>query len=134
MKKNTDKTIIALIIFVSAVLLISILVFLTGKDCPECYTGWQILGMQGLNFWGNAIFFSVLGFGATFFVVKKVINAGGVGVSLNWVIPIIIFFSIAFGKACTDKANNGVTSEKFKPTGPVDDGRESAEDQLKKAK
>lgn len=134
MKKNTDKTIIALIIFVSAVLIISLSVFLFQKDCAECYTGWQILGMQGLNFWGSAIFFTALAGGFTFFVVKKVINAGGVGVSLNWVIPIVVFISIAFGKACTDKANNGVTSEKFKPTGPVDDGRESAEDQLKKVK
>lgn len=134
MKKSTDKTIIAMIIFVSAVLIIGMSVFLFQKNCAECYTGWQILGMQGLNFWGSAIFFSVLGFGGIFFLVKKVINAGGAGVPLSWAIPIIIFFSIAFGKACTDKANNGVTSEKYKPTGPVDDGRESAEDQLKKAK
>lgn len=131
-KKKTDPTTRAMIIGVTAIFVFAIIYFLAQRNCPECPTGWQVLGMNGINFWGSAVFFSLCGFAAIWFLVRKVFNSGGVGVSLAYVAPIIIFFSIAFGKACTDKATDGVTSEKFKPTGPAKDGRVPAEELIKK--
>ena len=124
---------LAVIIGVAVILLISLNVFLFTKDCPECYTGWQILGMKGASFWIWAFVLTALAAGVMFLVVRALRASGGVGISLNVLIPIVVFLSIAWGGVCTDKANDGVTAEKYTPKGPVKDGRESAESQAAKA-
>lgn len=133
MKKKKDSTMRAVIIGLAVILLISFNVFLFTKDCAECYTGWQILGMKGVSFWIWAIVLTALAAGVVFLIVRALRASGGVGISLNVLIPVVVFLSIAWGGVCTDKANNGVTTEKYKPTGPMKDNRESAEEQARKA-
>lgn len=133
MNNKKDKTGLALAVFLSAILLVSLYIFLGTKDCEECYTGWQILGLKAASFWIWAIILTAAAAVLGYFIVKWVNASGGVGVSLNVLIPIVVFLSIAWGGVCTDKANNGVTTEKYKPKGPVKDNRESADDQARKA-
>jgi hypothetical protein len=69
----------------------------------------------------------------TYFVVRYVKNQGGYGVKLNVLIPIIVLIAVAWGKACNDKTNDGVTAGKGRPVpAKVDSTRVPAEDLLPK--
>ena len=96
------------------IILIGIGTFL-GRDCPECISGWETLKQEGPNFWWSAFAFSILG-GASFWAFmhfyKKILDYGPVKPLL---ITCIIFLAIAWGKGCTDKANEAVTTEKGRP-------------------
>jgi hypothetical protein len=98
------------------------------------YTGWQILGMQGANFWITAVVCSVLAGLVAGYVVKKI--KADDGDSRTTFVPgfivIAAFLGIAFGKGCTDKANDGVGTEKGRPTQVIDSTRVPAEDLIPK--
>lgn len=130
---KNNKVMTAVILGVLLILGISANEFLFTKDCPDCITGWQTLGNQGGGFWLGAILGSAAAAVLTYFLVKKVSKEGGVGVSYSWIIAIVAFISIAFGKACTDKANDGVTSKGGREIPvQVDSTRVPAEDLIKK--
>lgn len=134
MKKwiNENKLMTAVIAFILVALGIAAYEFLFTKDCQECVTGWTVLKQEGWNFWGWALGLTALSGVATYFIVKKVKGDGGYG-NISMLIPILILLTIAFGKGCTDKANNAVTTEKGNPNPQKADSlRIPAEDLLPK--
>lgn len=134
MKKwiNENKLMTVVILLIIGIFAIAVNEFLFTKDCQECLTGWTVLKQEGWNFWGWALGLSALSGVATYFIVKKVKGDGGYG-SISMLIPVLILLSIAFGKGCTDKANNGVTTEKGNPNPQKADSlRIPAEDLLPK--
>ncbi len=129
-----EKPFTAFMIGAGVILLIAVCVFLFTKDNaanPYSVTGWQVLGMQSFSFWLWAIFFTALAGVGIWAANKYLINGGDSKPFGNWWILIAVFLSIAWGKACTDKANDGVTAPGFTPTEKVDDGRVPAEELIK---
>lgn len=125
----------SLLIGAGIILFIGVLVFLFTKDNranPHSITGWQVLGMQSFSFWLWAIVFTALAAAVIYFLNRYLINGGDSKPFGNWWIVIAIFLSIAWGKACTDKATDGVTAPGYTPIEKTDDGRVPAEELLKK--
>lgn len=124
----------ALLIGAGIILLVAVCVFLFTKDNaanPYSVTGLEVLGNQNFSFWLFAIIFTVLA-GVVIWVLNRyLINGGDSKPFGNWWILIAVFLSIAWGKACTDKANDGVTAPGHTPTEKVEDGRLPAEDLIK---
>lgn len=129
---KNNKTTAAMIAVVSVILLISGYTFFFDSD-EGGITGWETLKQEGPNFWFGVLFGSVGAAVVLHYLVKKVTKSGGVGVGYGSLIAVAIFLSIAFGKGCTDKANDGVTTEKGRPV-PVkqDSSRVPAEELLPK--
>src|SRR5690242_6917159 len=85
-----------------------------GKD-EGGISGWQALGQQSAGFWVLASLLS-LGAGVIVHFATKAIKKGSDSrITIPAFIVIGVFLSIAFGRACTDKANDGVTSPKGRP-------------------
>lgn len=129
-----NKVMFGVILVVAAMAIFAILTFLFTKDDHEgAITGVQALKQQTTEFWIWAIALTIGAGVLTHFVVKKVKANAGYGVSYNVLIPIIVFIAIAWGKGCTDKANDGVTAGKGRPVPvQVDSLRVPAEDLLPK--
>ena len=112
----TDKRLLIVLgVLISAILVIALGTFLFTKDCETCITGLTALKLQGGDFWVWAIGLTALSSFILYRIIKAVKKSGGYGISISVLIPIIVFISIAFGRACTDKANNGTTSAKGNP-------------------
>lgn len=127
-----NKLTAAMIAVVTVILLISGYTFFFDSD-EGGITGWETLRQEGPNFWFGVIFGSVGAAIVIRYVINRVTKSGGVGVGYSALIAAVIFLSIAFGKGCTDKANDGVTTEKGRPV-PVkqDSSRVPAEELLPK--
>lgn len=133
--KSDKKWGIITLIIVALMLVIAGVSFL-GRDCDTCISGWETLKQEGPNFWWSAAIFSALAAAATWafiFFYKKIREFKPVKPLL---IAVIVFLAVAWGKGCTDKANNAVTTEKGRVGGPapVDSTRMSAEDIIKQQK
>ena len=130
-----NKVMAGVIVFVLAAIIFAVTQFLFTKsgDYEGAITGVQALQQQTTEFWLNAIGWSVASGVALYFAVKKIKKMAGFGVPLTVLVPAIIFIAIAWGKGCTDKANDGVTSGKGRPVpAKVDSLRVPAEDLLPK--
>lgn len=132
MKDNVLMKIVALAVLV--MITVALFVFLFTKGVHEgAITGFQALDQQGTDFWIGAILFSVGAGVITYFALRKSKNLGGFGLSLKWLIPVIVFVGIAWGKGCTDKDNDGVTAAGGRPIpAKIDSTRIPAEDLLPK--
>ncbi len=130
-KPGTSFAIVA-----SIILFIGVLIFLFTKDNaanPNSITGWEVLGQQSFSFWLWAAFFSLLAGGVVAFL-SKYFRADGDSKSFGvaWIV-IGAFLAIAWGKGCTDKANDGVTAPQGRPDAvQIDTTRVPAEDLLPK--
>lgn len=119
-----------MIAFFGAILGISAVEFLSGQGGTS---GWSILAQQK---WYEWLWMIVGTVGAVAVVLgflryyNKTQDVKGIKV---FAIAIGVFLGIAFGKACTDKTNGGVTSASGRVGGPakVDSTREAAEDIIK---
>lgn len=130
---NKNKWTTVLIAFAVVILLISLREFLFTRDCPDCISGWETLGQQTGGFWLGAVLSSLAIAAIVHFLVKKLKVSGGVGVGYGSLIAIAVLLSIAWGKGCTDKANDGVTSGKGRVNKvQADPSRVPAEDLLQK--
>lgn len=119
----------------AAILLFGVVYFLFSKNNaanPHSVTGWEVIRNQNFSFWLWAIVFTALAAAVIYFLNRYLINGGDSKPFGNWWIVIAIFLSIAWGKACTDKANDGVTAPGYTPIEKTDDGRVPAEELLKK--
>lgn len=131
--KGEKGTARGLIIGITLIVVAGLIEFLFNKG-NNLFTGWQILKNQTFGEWFRMFFFTILAAG-TFYAFlkyyKKEQDTRGIKV---FVFALMAFVAIAFGKACTDKANDGVTSGKGRPVKveQKDDGRVPAEDLLKK--
>ena len=135
MKKwiNENKWTAVLIAFVIVILGISLYEFLFTRDCKECISGCETLKQQTGGFWIGAVLSSLGIAGIVHFLVKKLRASGGIGVGYGSLVAIAVLLSVAWGKGCTDKANDGVTSGKGRNNPvQVDSSRVPAEDLLKK--
>lgn len=96
-------------------------------------SGWQTLKQEGSGFWISSIILSALSGVALFFGIKVYDKNRDVKMLKPFLLAIVVFMSIAFGKGCTDKANDGVTTEKGRPVKILpDSNRIPAEDLLPK--
>lgn len=96
-------------------------------------SGWQTLKQEGAGFWVSSIILSALSGIALFFGIKVYDKNRDVKMLKPFLLAIVVFMSIAFGKGCTDKANDGVTTAKGRPVKILpDSNRIPAEDLLPK--
>ncbi len=134
MKKllKTDWFLIA--VAVGLMLIVGVIEFL-GKH-GTITSGFEILMNQTANEWFWMIFGSVFCGGLVYAFYKYYQKQQDVPGNMvrSFAAAFMIFAGIAFGKACTDKANEGVTSGNGRPGGPapVEDNRVPAEDLLPK--
>lgn len=108
--------------------------FLFTKDSHEgAITGWQAFQQMDASFWGWAIGLTALA-GASFFLFAKIYDKVKDLGATRWMLIVgLIFLSIAWGKGCDVKSNDGVTSPKGRPTPTqIDTTRVAAEDLLPK--
>lgn len=125
----------AFAIVAAAILFIGGGIFLFTKNDsknPDSVTGLQVLGQQNFSFWLWAIVITAAIVVGIIAINKYLIKGGDSKAFGNWWIVMAIFIGVAWGKGCTDKANEGVTSPGHKVEKPVDDGREAAEEMIKK--
>jgi hypothetical protein len=135
MKKLTvfmdEKPLTSFAIVAAFFLLIGMLIFLFTKDNaanPHSITGIQALGQQGLSFWLWAIVFTALASAVAIWAFKRFATEDSSSFGNFWII-FGIFLAIAWGKGCTDKATDGVTSSKGRPVPvQIDTTRKAAED------
>lgn len=101
---------------VPLIFIIAIVVFLFDKDCYNqfCITGWEVLKIQWPSFWTWVAIGTVLGivFGYQAYVTEK--RGGSTGRVWLFAILAVLLLTGPWGKACTDKANGGVTAPGFK--------------------
>jgi len=114
------------------IIVISIIAFLSKGGTTV--SGWEILTNQTFGEWFWMIFASAVAGGVVWAYIKfykKTQDSKGI---VPFAIAFMLFVAIAFGKACTDKANEGVTSGKGRPGGeaPIDSTRIPAEDLIPK--
>lgn len=115
MSKSKPKidTTLALIIGVGLIFLIGICIFLFGKSSPNGVTGWQVLGMQGSGFWFWIVFCTAA---AGVLIWRLILNENQGGSSgKTWALAVfaILLVTTPWGRACTDKANDGITAPKY---------------------
>jgi len=122
----------AVIILVSLFIVIATIVYLSNSDGGS--SGWQIVMNQTGNEWFWMIFASIVSGVVVWAYTKFYKKTQDTKSIVPFAVAFALFFSIAFGKGCTDKANGGVTSGKGRPGGAakVDSSRVPAEDLLPK--
>lgn len=94
-------------------IVIALIAFL-GKG-GSAVSGWQIVFNQTFGEWFRMVFFSALAGGIVWLYIKFYNRTQDTKGSFVFAVALLVFVSIAFGKACTDKANDGVTSGKVIP-------------------
>ena len=131
-RDSTDKKWAIPVIGIVLLFIIIALVSFFGKD-EGGISGLQALQQEGTSFWIWAIVLSALSGIVGFFGLKAYDKEKDVKIMKPFALAIVIFLSIAFGKGCTDKANDGVTTEKGRPVKILpDSNRIPAEDLLPK--
>ncbi len=111
-----------LAILVPLFIIIGVAVFLNSKDCDTCLTGWAVLKLEWPSFWTFVVIGIILGIVALYFAYANESGNGAVGRKLHGntgftVLMIILAIALMagpWGKACTDKANQGVTAPGYK--------------------
>jgi hypothetical protein len=128
-KDNTNQIMTAVTIGVAAIIVFALVVFLGGKN-EEGHSGFQIVANSGFWYIFEMIIFSAIAGGAVVLGLRKYKDKQDGKVLIPYILGFILFVSIAFGKACTDKSNDGVTSPGGRPGGPapIDSTRIPAED------
>lgn len=109
--------------FVPLFFVIGIAVFLNSKDCEQCLTGWDTLKLEWPSFWTWAVIGAIAGIIALYLAYANESGSGAVGRKLHgstgftilMIILALAFMAGPWGKACTDKANQGVTAPGYKP-------------------
>lgn len=101
---------------VPLIFIIAVIVFLSTKDCYQqyCITGWDVLKLQWPSFWVFAIGGAILAivcFAIAWYTEKQ---GGSTGKTILFVILALALLCGPWGKACTDKANGGVTAPGYK--------------------
>ncbi len=104
-----------LAILVPLIIIIGVSVFLNSKDCDTCLTGWATLNLEWPSFWTWAIIGIVVGVACIMLAIKNENSgSGSTGKTIALILIAIAFMAGPWGKACTDKANQGVTAPGYK--------------------
>lgn len=104
-----------LAVFVPLFIIIGVSVFLNSKDCDTCLTGWATLKMEWPSFWTWAVIGIIVGIACIVYaVISERSGKGSTGKTILLLIIAIAFIAGPWGKACTDKANQGVTAPGYK--------------------
>lgn len=94
---------------VAAMVIAAIFIFLLSKD--DGYSGVQALKDQSTAFWvGVAISFAVAIYGIRVMIKSETSTWGTTSFTLGLLVVVVLLLFGPFGKACTDKANHGITS------------------------
>lgn len=113
-KDNTNQLMNIVYIVAITFVIIAICTFLINKDGGV--SGWYVITHNGFGYIALMIFFSAVAAAAIVFGIKRY-NKTQEGKSIiPYIVVAFIFLAIAFGKACTDKANNNVTGPGGAPT------------------
>ena len=97
----------------AVIIIVAIIAFL-GKGGTEV-SGWQIITNQTFGEWFWMLFASAIAGVIVWAYIKyykKTQDAKGM---VPFIVAFMLFVAIAFGKGCTDKANEGVTSGNGRP-------------------
>jgi hypothetical protein len=133
MKDNTNKLMTAVLVGIATIVVFSLAVFLGGKNA-EGHSGFKIIANSGFWYIAELILFSAIAGGAVVLGIRQYRLKQDGKVLIPYILAFMLFISIAFGKACTDKSNDGVTSPGGRPgsAAPFDSTRVAAEDLLPK--
>lgn len=101
---------------VPLIFIIAVVVFLSTKDCYQqyCITGWDVLKLQWPSFWVFALGGVILSVICFYLAYNNEQKAGSTGKTIVLVILALLLLCGPWGKACTDKANGGVTAPGYK--------------------
>ncbi len=111
MPNQKNWNVIGGIAAVAGIIIASILIFLFTSD--DGYSGAQALKQQSAGFWiGIAVSFGVAILGLIVLIKSEKSAWGTTGFTLGLVIVIVLLLFGPFGRACTDKANAGITAPK----------------------
>jgi hypothetical protein len=102
-----------LLVLVPLIFIAAVLIFLFTKT--DGVSGVDVLKMEGTWFWAWVVIGIV---GAGFFGYKSFKNednGGSTGKTILFAILALVLLTSPFGKACTDKANAGVTAPHYQP-------------------
>ena len=107
--------------------------FLFNRDCDTCVTGMEVLKAEGSSFWISNLILSALGVAALWGFLKLYKSQLDFGAVRKLLVAALLFFGLSWIKDCVDKADGSlVTTEKGRNLPKVDDGRQAAEEMLKK--
>lgn len=105
MKDNTSLLMKIVIGFIGAVAVFALVTFLAGG-------GAQVLGHEGAGFWISLVLFVAFAVLAGWLGYRRYTRTQDGIDTVPYLIVVAILLGIAFGKGCTDKANDGVTTAK----------------------
>ncbi len=92
-----------------AIIIVALCIFLFTAD--NGYTGVDALKDQSVAFWVWVVIGIVVAGGSVYAIIASENKGWGtVGLTLALVIVAVMFLFNPFGRACTDKANGGVTA------------------------
>lgn len=95
----------------AVILIIAAFAFFGKNSHDDPTTGAQVIAHEGGGFWLGVVV-CIIGAAAAIFLGIKRYNKTQDGNSLTpWIAAALLFIGIAFGKGCTDKANQGVTTK-----------------------
>lgn len=114
-KDNTDFLMKIVYVVGLAFVIIALLTFLVGKN-DQGNSGGYIIFHQGAGYLLLMVVFALIAAGAIIYGLNAYKRTQETKSLLVPFIVAVVFIVIAFGKGCTDKANNGVTGPRGTPT------------------
>jgi len=127
-----NKTMAGVIALLIVIVVVAGIEFLSRKD-PGGISGWEAIGQLGGGFWLWVLLAGAVSGVGVYFLVKRLNQTGGVGVSLSVLVAILLPLMIVFGKGCEAKSDGGVNTRKGRPDKvEADPNRVPAEDLLPK--
>lgn len=131
-EKLKESGMLYVAIGITVIIIIALIAFL-GKG-GTAVSGWQIITNQTFGEWFWMLFASAVAGAVVWAYIKFYKRTQDAKGMVPFVIALMLFIAIAFGKGCTDKANEGVTSGNGRPGGAaqVDSTRVPAEDLIPK--
>lgn len=109
MKDNTSLLMKIAAGFIVAVLVFALITFLASG-------GAEVLGNEGAGFWIGLILFVAFALFVAYLGYRRYTKSQEGTDTIPYLIIVAIFLGIAFGKGCTDKANDGVTTSQGRVT------------------
>jgi len=100
--------------FVAAAIVAAIAIFLFSRD-PGGISGAETLGQEGASFWIWAVILTLASIASAVYGYRLFIKNQKPITIIVAAVVVVVLLAIAWGKGCTDKANDGVTTEHGRP-------------------
>lgn len=116
--KDDSKLGIGVLSGVALMIIVGVSVFLFGEN-DQGNTGWEIISHQGGWYLSTMGLFAGAGLAMLYYGYKAYQKSQEAKSMIGPIIICFVFWCLTFGKGCTDKANDGVTGPKGRPTTQV---------------